>query len=68
MYKNVVILLATMVMLPQGDNTAIHRVRVVTEGFDEHENNVNANDTCHGRLSHQISTQLNTYGRFWIGA
>jgi hypothetical protein len=44
-----------MAIPPQDDNAPIHTVWVVTEWFDENEKDVN-----HGRLSHQISTQLNT--------
>jgi len=40
----------------QDDNAPIHSARGVTQWFDEHENDVS---------SHQISTQLNTYGRIW---
>ena len=58
MYKNAgqAIILATMAMV---NNAPIHRARVATEWFDEHENNVN-------HLPQ--SPDLNTYERLWSGA
>ena len=43
MYKNAeqTIILATMAMPLWDDDAPVHRARVVTECFDEHENDVN---------------------------
>ncbi len=46
----------------QDDNAPIHSAWGVAEWFDEYENDVNH---MYGLRSHQISTQLNTYGEFW---
>lgn len=51
--------------LLQNYSSPIHRPWGLTEWFMEGKNDVNQFVICYGLHSHRISTQLNTYAKFW---